>query len=142
MRSAPFEWTAERLKVLEKLYLQEGGLAEVVAAVLGCSRKAVVRKSSELGWGLKRRNARRAARKRRNYYKPVRRDGVVGRSDAELIAEAIQAGRLKVVPSGMAAGLSQWERAMGYAAPPPGVDFNGRRFGAAEQADQAARRAA
>lgn len=142
MRASPFEWTEERLKVLETLYLREGGLAEVVAAVLGCSRKTVVRKASELGWGLQRRNARRAARKRRNYYKPVRRDGVVGRSDAELIAEALQAGRVKVVPAGMAAGLSAWERATGYAAPPPGVDFNGRRFGAAEQADQAARRAA
>lgn len=139
MRTAPFEWTAERLALLEKLYLQEGGLAEVVAAALGCSRRAVVRKATALGWGAKRRQARREARKYRNYYKPVR---VVGRSDAELIAEALRAGRVTVLPAGTAAGLSRWERAMGYAAPPPGVDFNGRRFGAAEQADQAARRAA
>lgn len=142
MRAAPFVWTDERLTVLETLYRQQRRKAEAVAAVLGCSRKAVVNKAGDLGWGAERRAARRAARVKPFYGKERRALAVVGRSDAELIADALAAGRVRVLPAGFAAGLSSWERAVGYAAPPPGVEWNGRKFGAATQADHAARRAA
>lgn len=143
MRSTPFEWTPERLEVLEKLYRVAGQRSDTVGSVLGCSAKSVVRKAGELSWGAERRAARRAARVKPFYGKErAARAGAISRPDAELIAEAVAAGRVRVVEPGIAAGLSAWERATGYAVPPPGVEFNGPRFGAPKKADLAARQAA
>lgn len=143
MRAAPFEWTPARLEVLETLYRVAGQRSATVAGVLGCSVKSVVRKAGELGWGAERRVARRAARVKPFYGKErTARAAAVSRSDAELIAEAIAAGRVRTVAAGTAAGITAWERAMGRTAPPPGAEFNAYRIAPTKKADQAARRAA
>lgn len=136
MRAAAFEWTAERVARLRALYASPNASAESAATALGCAVRTVVLKASRLGLGAERREARHAVAKR-----PARRV-ISGRTDGELIAAAIAAGRVRVLPAGIAAGLSGWERAMGYTAPAGQVEFNGGRHGGPASADAAARRCA
>ncbi|MDB5458133.1 MAG: hypothetical protein JWP92_3718 [Caulobacter sp.] len=125
-RTSPFVWTDDRLDQLKRLYLVEVGAAEAVAAVIGCSRKAVVQKANLLGYGAERRAVRKAMAKRP---RRCRRKAVVlvgpAATDAELVAAAVAAGRVTILPAGHACGTSTWERAMGVTARPPGMSWNG-----------------
>jgi len=138
MKVAAFEWSDARVLRLRTLYASPDVSAESAATALGCSVRTLVRKASRLGLGAERRDARHAVAKR-----PRRTRAVIsGGSDGELIAAAIAAGRVRVLPAGIAAGLSGWERAMGYTAPAGQVEFNGGRHGGPASADAAARRCA
>lgn len=137
MRAAPFDWSEERVLRLRALYAAPVASAESAAMALGCTVRCVVLKAGRLGLGNERREARHALAKR-----PRRTRRMIGGTDGDLIAAAVAAGRVRVVPAGIAAGLSAWERAMGYTAPAGQVEFNGGRHGGASSADAAARRAA
>lgn len=131
MRKSPFDWTVgDRLNVLERLYRAEGRKAEEVAAIIGCTRKAVVLKAARLGWGSERRQRRKEARVTPPR-KVKRTPPATQLTDAELIALAVSEGRVSVLQPGRAAGLSAWERAAGMVAPAAEkANYRNFRFGA------------
>ena len=144
-----FYWSApgrlERLKV----GYEAGELAKVIAADIGCTPRQVVKKASELGYSAGRSpeaeaahkaaigelsratNARRWARRRPSApaqaatqpqtVHPPPPPLTRGELD-RLVAEAVAAGKVTVLPPGQACGLSRWEQALKTAPPPPSAD--------------------
>lgn len=155
MPAEAFDWSqGDRVATLRQLYLVELKSAGEIADVLGCRVRSVIRKVQRLELAKLRPAGTRLAELRRDAAKGsaraaglrrlelARREqvrAVVSVADADLIALAVAAGKVTVVPPGCAAGISAWERATGYIAPPPSFDYGGRRFGAAETANRAAR---
>lgn len=129
-RKSPFDWTVgDRLDLLERLYRTEGRKAEEVAALIGCTRKAVVLKAARLGWGSERRQRRKDERV--TPPRKVRRPPPSTQlTDEQLVAIALSQGRVRVLPVGRAAGLSSWERAAGMVAPAGETNYRNFRFGA------------
>ncbi|WP_426043685.1 hypothetical protein [Caulobacter sp. DWR3-1-2] len=120
-----FIWTAERLAVLRRLYVDELASASTIARAVGARPHDVSRKAHQLGLAALRpagvRQAERSAaqglgRQSRRERREERAGQVI--SDADLIAEAVAAGRVTRLPSGHAAGITRWERLLSTAPPP------------------------
>ncbi len=157
MSAAPFVWTSDRVSRLRQLYLSEVRSAGDIAAVLGCEVRVVIRKIHRLGLtkdrpqGARLAEVRAAAAMARARLAVVRVEAAKAAeaeaaarpvvSDAQLIAEAVAAGRVTIVPPGLAAGVSAWEHATGYVAMAAPPAPRTRRFGAMFLADRGARAA-
>lgn len=157
--SGPFVWTPDRVSRLRQLYLFEVQSAGDVAKVLGCAPRVVIRKIQRLGLAKDRPQGARLSELRAAQAKATARAAerrgaaravaeaeaeaakraVV--SDAELIARAVAAGRVTVVPPGLAAGIGAWEQATGYVVPVAPAERRTRRFGSMFLADRSARAA-
>jgi hypothetical protein len=122
-----FVWNDERLADMRRLYVAELRSASEVAAILGCKPRDVTRKAHDSGFtklrdGLARQRdrlrAQQLASQRAAEARARERDATPPPpTDAELIAAAVAAGKVRHLPPGQACGLTGLERDL-WASPP------------------------
>ena len=133
-----FIWTDERVRELHQRYVVNHESASAVAKAMGCEQRSVSRKASELGFSAMRPKHLRTADRLRGAAtgrevmatdrasRPV--VVYVPRSDDDLIAAALAAGRVTYLPPGQACGLSYWEIALKTAFPARPISTQAQRF--------------